>query len=244
MRCFLIIIPCFNEEMRLPIDEFKSFMKLNSNECIKFLFVNDGSVDNTDKILFELEKEFENVSVLSLNKNEGKAEAIRSGVLHKLGEEDLNYIGYFDADLAAPLDEIFNLIKSISKGEPYMIMGARVKLLGSTFIERKLSRHYIGRIFATIVGNMLKLPIYDTQCGAKLIRFDVAQLIFKEKFLSKWLFDVELLFRIKKHYSKFKGKIIEVPLKKWEDKNGSKINFSYYFQAPLDLLRIFFFYNK
>lgn len=90
---------------------------------------------------------------------------------------------------------------------------------------------------------MLQLPIYDTQCGAKLIHADVVSTLFKDSFLSKWLFDVELLFRLKKNYKDFEKRIIEVPLNKWEDVAGSKIKFSYFLKAPLDLLRIYLKYR-
>lgn len=238
MLKLLIVIPCYNEAERLPIDEFKSFFSQASNQHIHFLFVNDGSSDDTSKILQNLSGNYEQVDFLDLKKNSGKAEAIRQGVLHSKNL-DFDYIGYFDADLAAPLSEISTLSQRINSKKPYMLLGARVKLLGSTVIKRKLSRHYIGRIFATIVSNMLKLAIYDTQCGAKLVRKDVAASIFIAPFISKWLFDVELLFRIKKQYREVENKIIEVPLKRWEDKSGSKIKFSYYFQAPFDLLKIY-----
>jgi len=241
MQKLLIVIPCFNEAKRLPINEFNDFIKNKEMEFIHFLFVNDGSSDETLEVINNLSKEHRQVEVLDLKHNVGKAEAIRQGVLHSM-ELNFDYIGYFDADLAAPLSEVDTLLQAI-KFNPYMILGARVKLLGSTIIKRKLARHYIGRVFATIVSNMLKLPIYDTQCGAKLIRNDVAQTIFEKSFISKWLFDVELLFRIKNNYKDFENKIVEVPLKQWEDKSGSKIKLSYYFQAPIDLLRIYFRYN-
>ncbi|MEX2380386.1 MAG: glycosyltransferase [Vicingaceae bacterium] len=238
-----IIIPCFNEANRFPLEDYSLFLNQSTDTNISFLFVNDGSSDNTIEILQKLSDQFQQVTILNLNKNVGKAEAIRQGVL-SLQAKQADFIGYFDADLAAPLNEIENLNNAKkSNQECLFVLGARIKLLGSTDIKRNLFRHYIGRIFATIVGNMLKLPIYDTQCGAKLIRKDVALSIFESPFTSKWLFDVELLFRVKNQYEEIENKIIEVPLKKWEDKSGSKIKLSYYFQAPIDLIRIYFRYN-
>ena len=238
----LIIIPCFNEAKRLPIEEFTSFFEDNSS--ISFLFIDDGSSDNTLEILHTFKHSNSTVEVLSLNKNQGKAEAIRNGIL-QVNEVDFDYVGYFDADLATPLNEIYRLLEQAkNESKPYLIIGSRVKLIGSTDIQRKLSRHYIGRIFATIVSNMLKLPIYDTQCGAKLIRSDIAKVIFKDPFVSKWLFDVELIFRTKQLFTISKNSICEVPLKKWIHKSGSKISLFYYFIAPIDLLKIYFKYRS
>ena len=238
----LTIIPCFNEEKRLQRDRFVAFIKAHNQ--YHFLFVNDGSTDNTVQALETIKKESPNqVSVLDLKQNVGKAEAIRQGML---GSFDLNYdyFAFFDADLATPLEELPRLLDySQQTPQPYLIMGSRIKLLGSTDIQRKLSRHYIGRIFATIVSNMLSMPIYDTQCGAKLLKKEVVPVLFDQPFLSKWLFDVELLFRLKKHFNDSASRIIEVPLKKWEDVAGSKISFTYFLKAPLDLLRIYMRYK-
>lgn len=174
-----IIIPCYNEFNRLNTKEFSSFLSKEKNQHISFLFVNDGSQDNTIDLLKELASKFEKVSFINLEKNVGKAEAIRQGVLHSKNQQ-FDYIGYFDADLAAPLDEIINLSKTIKdEDRPYIILGTRVKLLGNTQIKRKIYRHFIGRIFATIVSFILKIQVYDTQCGAKLIRKDIAEEILK-----------------------------------------------------------------
>ncbi len=238
----LIIIPCYNEANRLPVKEFDTFLSSSESSAIDLLFVNDGSKDETIEVLKKLKAGFDKVNYLDLKQNVGKAEAIRQGIL-LFAQQDYDYLGYFDADLATPLNEINRLKEGASLESPYLIMGSRVKLLGSTDIRRKLRRHYIGRVFATVVSNMLQLPIYDTQCGAKLIKKEVASVIFDKPFLSKWLFDVELLFRIKKKYSDFESKIVEVPLKKWEDKDGSKISTSYFLKAPLDLLKIYLHYK-
>ena len=238
----LLIVPCYNEERRLPLDEYKAFLDNDLYSTIDILFVNDGSKDDTLTVLEDLAKAYHNVSVLDLESNQGKAEAIRKGMLSK-AESTYDYLGFFDADLATPLEEVHSLIHAINTNKkPYLVMGARVKLLGSTDIKRKLMRHYIGRVFATIVSNMLKLSVYDTQCGAKLIKRGIVPSIFQNEFSSKWLFDVEILFRLKNEFPDFKERIIEVPIKKWEDKDGSKINLSYYFRAPFDLLKIYFKY--
>ena len=98
-----------------------------------------------------------------------------------------------------------------------MRIGARVK--------RSTVRHYFGRVFATAASMLLKIPVYDTQCGAKTFRADLAKQIFAEPFISSWLFDVELMARI----LSLKGKaitltiLLEVPLHEWIDKKGSKI---------------------
>lgn len=239
----VIIIPCFNEAKRLPINSFETFIESKSLE-VAFLFVNDGSTDDTIGVLMQLKSKFnDQVEILDLKQNVGKAEAVRQGMLMAKNENH-HYLGYFDADLATPLEEIARLVEYTKRNVvPYIVMGSRVKLFGFSEIRRNLSRHYIGRVFATVVSNMLRLPIYDTQCGAKLVHSKVVSTLFKEKFSSKWMFDVELLFRLKNNYTDFECRIIEIPLKKWNDIAGTKIPFSYFLQAPLDLLKIYFKYK-
>ncbi|NJM15510.1 MAG: hypothetical protein HC896_09200 [Bacteroidales bacterium] len=116
-------------------------------------------------------------------------------------------------------------------------MGSRIKRLG-TSINRKSYRHYLGRLFATAAAKILRLGVYDTQCGAKLFHVSIID-IFNGPFVTKWLFDVELLARINKQFPEvFSGKFIEYPLAAWEDVSGSKLKFSYYFKVPIELWRI------
>jgi dolichyl-phosphate beta-glucosyltransferase len=122
-----------------------------------------------------------------------------------------------------------------------MIMGIRIKRLGSK-VDRKLIRHYLGRVFATFVSLMLGLPTYDTQCGAKIISANLAKEICNNPFSSAWFFDVELIMRIKK----LKGEeytinnIYEYPLFEWNEIEGSKIKPKHYLLAPFELLKIKF----
>ncbi|KAA3645239.1 MAG: glycosyltransferase family 2 protein [Bacteroidetes bacterium] len=235
----LIIIPCYNEENRLPIQDFIHFFKAEQ-EDIRFLFVNDGSTDNTINILNDLEKRFQVVRVLDLKQNVGKAEAVRTAMLKSVST-DFDYICYFDADLATPLEEIYQFIAKAEKYNPLVIMGSRVKLLGITKIKRKWHRHYFGRVFATIASNMLKIPVYDTQCGAKMIKASIIKELFASPFISSWLFDVEMLFRLKnlQVYNQSQTPIIELPLTRWEDKGDSKFPLSYLFKFPFELIRIY-----
>ncbi len=239
----MIIIPCYNESNRMPVDEYSAYLGSEGSKHFEFLFVDDGSTDSTLDLLKNLSENFTHCSCLHLEKNVGKAEAIRSAVIDSRST-NCEYIGYFDADLATPLSELQRLRSvAMEYNNAQLIIGSRIKILGMTDIKRKLRRHYIGRIFATIVSNMLKLPIYDTQCGAKLIKTEKAIKIFKDSFISRWLFDVELIFRLKKLTSQPENEIVEMPLKRWEDKAVSKIKATYFFIAPLDLLRIYLRYS-
>jgi len=234
-----IIIPCYNEFDRLPVSEFLSYISINE---IFFCFVNDGSSDDTLALLNSIQTKFpEKVTVISSEMNAGKAETIRIAVLQLIINPDISFIGFFDADLATPLSEISFLLRKIKNNDSIdLIMGSRIKRLGGV-IKRKYSRFLFGRIFATIVSEyLLKLPIYDTQCGAKIFRKNVFINIFDEPFITNWIFDVEILLRLKEKYcSKFLEKnVYEFPLNYWEEKGGSKIKFIDFFKVPKDIINL------
>jgi dolichyl-phosphate beta-glucosyltransferase len=226
----ILIVPCFNEESRLNIKAFENFFK--SDRSVQFLFVNDGSSDSTLNVLNELSKNnSDKVKVLNLEKNVGKAEAVRMGVQSILHENNsFDYIGFWDADLATPLSEVPRFFDLAASKQFYAITGCRILRLGGNIV-RKWYRHYLGRVFATFASISLNLPFYDTQCGSKVFRIDIAEKVFNEKFLSNWLFDIEIFFRIKKEF-------LELPLYNWEDIHGSKLKLVDFIKAPLELLKI------
>jgi glycosyltransferase involved in cell wall biosynthesis len=237
-----IIIPCYNEENRLDINIYLEFIKKYT--FIVLLFVNDGSSDNTTNILLKI-VDNQNIFLLNLSKNQGKAEAVRRAALFTLNKIKSEWLAYWDADLATPLDEILHMYKCVSNNSNLdLVFASRIKRVGSN-IERSALRHIIGRVLSSFVSIILKMPIYDSQCGAKLFRTSLVELIFKEEFLSKWLFDIELIARFRNHYGlqKTLNSLLEYPVLTWKEIPGSKIKFSYFFRIPIDLYKIHEKYN-
>jgi glycosyltransferase involved in cell wall biosynthesis len=241
-RRLSLIVPCFNEEKRLDTGKFRSF--LSEPGSTRIVFVDDGSKDRTPEILEQLSKEAgSRAEFLRCPVNGGKAEAVRRGMLHALQNFQQEFVGFWDADLATPLETIPKFLAIFDRNpEIAMVFGARVKLLGRA-VARKESRHYLGRLFATTVSLMLRLPIYDTQCGAKIFRAsDSLEKVLSQPFLSKWVFDVEILARFLQLYgydTKALGHAIyEYPLEQWMDVEGSKVRPKDFFKAFTDVLRI------
>jgi len=236
----IIVVPCYNEIERLPVHSFLEFIE--KNEKIYFLFVNDGSTDNTGSLLNEMHNRYPDaIKVLNLAKNQGKAKAVREGFKFCFSLKP-KIIGFWDADLATPLTAINEFLKIYDEfPEVNWVFGSRVKLLGRK-IDRNEIRHYLGRFFATITSRVLDLPIYDTQCGAKLFKFDKLLVdIFSENFTSRWIFDVELIARLQALSSNNnlpKKIIYEYPLNEWTDISGSKLKLSDFFIAIYDLYNI------
>ena len=195
-------------------------------------FVNDGSTDKTLELLQRLQAAapVHQATVLNLEKNQGKAEATRLGMLQACRSSQI--CGFWDGDLATPLSAI-NQFLGVFESKPHIdiIFGARVALLGRN-IKRNLPRHYLGRVFATLASNVLDLPIYDSQCGAKLFRTgDELSLVLSRPFMNKWIFDVEILacyVGLRKAAAATKPQLedclYEYPLEEWRDIAGSKLN--------------------
>lgn len=232
----IVVVPCYNEAKRLRQDDFLHYVE--QNEDVAFLFANDGSCDNTLEVLQSLTARHERLLLFDIQPNGGKAEAVRRGMLYAVEHYDAQYVAFWDADLATPLNEIEPMVAWADKGYD-VVMGLRLMRLGAK-VRRKPLRHYLGRCFATVASMMLDLPVYDTQCGAKLFRREVVETIFQEQFITRWLFDVELLARYKQRYGteNAKEKIYEFPLFQWQDVDGSQLKSRDFFKAPVELMKI------
>lgn len=238
-----IVIPCYNEAARFPLDTFLAFA--DANPAIHFLLVNDGSRDNTLEVLRRASQGREDqISVMDQPQNGGKGEAVRSGILAALKRPGCMYAGFWDADLATPLEAIPELTAVLEQRPALaMVFGARVKLLGRQ-VERQAIRHYLGRIFATTVSTALRLPIYDTQCGAKIFRVTPETIrLFQEPFCTRWVFDVEILARFIQvrgyDMESVQASIYEFPLQQWRDVAGSRVRPRDFFRAFFDVLKIY-----
>ena len=236
-----IVIPCYNEARRLDSAGFLEF--LANNPDVGFLFVDDGSSDETERVLSDLvSRASERASVLALECNQGKAEAVRRGIVKAL-ESGPRYVGFWDADLSTPLEVVPRFVDQLDANPGIeLVMGARVQLLGRQ-IDRSPLRHYLGRLAATATSTALGLRVYDTQCGAKLFRADTARMLFRAPFRSRWIFDVEIIARLVASRAGSSNRpasevIWEYPLNRWRDVDGSKVRPRDYIRALFELRRI------
>lgn len=238
-----IVIPCYNEEKGISNSEYSNFLENNPETFI--CFVNDGSKDDTLGVLNILKaKHNAQIHILSLEKNSGKAEAVRVGINYCNQNFQHKFIGYLDADLATTLEEFIDL-RNYLTGEVVFSFGSRIRKIGST-IERENSRFLIGRVVATFISNILDIKVYDTQCGSKLFTKEISEELFQKEFISKWLFDVEIFYRMILLFKREKAikKMHEVPLKLWVEKGDSKVKFTYGFKLWFDLYKISKNYKK
>ena len=223
-NCVGVVIPCYNEEKRLISNQFKEFA--HKNLGYHLCFVNDGSTDNTLTVLEKLKEDNpENISIYNCKQNGGKAEAVRQGILHLVKDQQLDYIGFLDADLSTDFRNFDDLVKTIESLDFKIVSGSRITRMGAD-ITKESARKIISLTINLIIQTILGMPFKDTQCGAKVMDREIASKMFNKKFVTKWLFDVELFMRMIRYFGKteVKSLICEQPLKRWIHADGSKLS--------------------
>jgi glycosyltransferase involved in cell wall biosynthesis len=233
-----LVVPCYNEASRLDVGALDALL---TRPEITLLLVDDGSSDTTLRLLRDFAAAHpDRVEVVALSNNAGKGEAVRTGLCRALAS-GARVVGYVDADFSTPPGEVLALCDELDRSGARVVLGSRVLLLGRR-ITRRARRHYLGRVFATAAALVLRLPVYDTQCGAKLFRDEPAlRRALAEPFVSRWAFDVELIGRLLSgpDGSRLAAEdFTEVPLQEWHDVPGSKVGMGQMIRAALDLARI------
>jgi len=239
-----IIIPCYNEEKRLNISAFINFIKKEND--FHLCFVNDGSKDKTIDVLKTIQEDCPfKVSVINMKKNCGKAAAVRAGARYLHSRGDIEFVGFIDADLSTDFEDFNGLLKTLKTNTKLnLVFGSRAKG-NSKGIEKDGMRAIFSKIVKLLVFFILRLPIEDTQCGAKVFRAALVPVLFNKNFFSRWLFDVEMFLRMKKHYGKTAtlNNIYEQPLKRWIHMEDSKLGIKDSLEIPYRLLSIWYNYN-
>lgn len=232
----VVIVPCFNEEDRLNLIYFN---KLSTISDTIWIFVDDGSTDNTSKILKNFSKET-NVMNLRMERNVGKSKAIAHGMNFASREfANIGWIGFLDSDGAFTSDDVERIIKMTSTIKGYdAIYTSRVKMAGRN-IKRNNVRHIVARLITSLFGLVWRDIPYDTQSGFKLYRYsDDYNSILIQPFKTKWFFDIEISIRYLKHKEK-EINVWEEPVSSWFDISGSKINYRQTFRISVEVIYVF-----
>jgi dolichyl-phosphate beta-glucosyltransferase len=232
-----IVVPCYNESSRLDINHFSDFLSRNAH--LRVLFVNDGSKDTTQSLLETMvQRHPSQARLIALPVNSGKAEAVRQGLLAAFAD-GAELAGYWDADLATPLDAIADFV-AVAQRFPQVevIFGSRRQMLGHR-IERSLHRRLVSRICAQMARFAVGLPVADTQCGAKFLRRGPAvDAAIAAPFSAGWLFDVELFTRIAAGLAAPQRSFYELPLAEWTEIPGSKVTGRAIMRSGVQMLRL------
>lgn len=241
---YAIVVPCYNEENRLPIRSFMDFAR--SHPDVLLCFVNDGSRDQTLSVLMGMMfQQPSNIAVLSLQANSGKAEAVRQGMLYVKDHFPVNSLGFLDADLATRPEEWYDMACYQQKHPEFStITGSRISRLGAA-IRRTDNRFFASKVMNFFIQRIIGASIRDSQCGAKIFDRELIPVLFGESFISSWLFDIELFLRIRKHYGKalLAKTVLEFPLLSWSEVGESKLRLRHQLRLPVQLLRIYIRYR-
>lgn len=234
-----LVVPCYNEAARLDPEAFLQFLSMHPQ--VHLVLVDDGSQDATGEILERMRAAAPAaVTTLRHSPRRGKAEAVRIGILAGLAQR-ATLVGFFDADLATPLPAVDDFLAVLAaRPDVEFVLGSRVMLMGRD-IRRKAIRHYFGRVFATAVSLALDLPVYDTQCGAKVLRANATTAtIFEAPFRNPWVFDVELIARylrlpVAPGEPARRDRLYELVLRAWHDRPGSKLRWYDFVRSAVEL---------
>lgn len=234
-----LVVPCYNEALRLQPQRFLAFV--DAHPRVRLLMVNDGSTDETLPRLRAIAAARPGrIAVHDLPQNAGKAEAVRAG-LQRAVAEGADLTGYWDADLATPLDLVEDFLRIADRhAETEVIFGSRRSMLGHR-VQRTASRRAVSRLCAGLARLAIGLPVADTQCGAKILRVTPAlSAALAQPFTAAWLFDVELFARIAQAGNRHDvaHTFYELPLSEWTEVPGSKVSARAILRSGFRMMRL------
>jgi dolichyl-phosphate beta-glucosyltransferase len=212
---YSLVIPAYNESTRIrpTLDEILRYIKEHQWDA-EILIVDDGSRDDTARIVQEYGSVHPQVHLVQNPGNRGKGFSVRNGMLHASGEICL----FSDADLSSPMAEAEKLFAAVRQGADVAI-GSRWLRAELQTERQPLYRQFFGRIFNLVLRLVLGLHFRDTQCGFKAFRREAAQQIFPMQKIERWGFDPEILFLARK-----KGlRTVEIPVV-WAHSEGTRLH--------------------
>lgn len=222
MPSLVLVVP-FHDEAGRWSEEYWTRMLATAH--VHWVLVDDGSSDGTLGLLRGRARE--GVDVVVLERNRGKSEAVRAGLLHGLREHPgVTAVGFLDGDGAFDVEEVHRIAidatRRLAAGGEDAVWTSRVALAGR-WVERRPGRHYLGRLIATYLFRAEPWAPYDSQCGFKIFRGSEAlRSAIAEPFHTRWFVDIELMTRLAAVAGAV-PRIREEPLEHWRDIAGSKI---------------------
>ncbi len=239
------VIPCYNEENRFAYAKFTKAVQLNPE--VTFVFVDDGSTDETKEKLESFIKPFNNAKVVSGDENSGKANAIRLGFqyvesIRKKVTDEIAILIWTDADqqiLFEDLQHMINKCRELANTSNELIVFATRNYVKSHHFVRTLGSLIISRVLRN--AGKIEMPL-DTQCGLK--GFQISEVFvsaMRDEFETRWFIEWELFLRIyklKQRLGRFSPVVVEIPLAKVEKAMDSHISVKNYISIFKEVLII------
>jgi glycosyltransferase involved in cell wall biosynthesis len=222
VKTLSIVIPAFNEERRLP----QTLSALNDwsrrspagipYRLLEVIVVDDGSKDQTVAKSVEFIKDWPELRVQSLSKNQGKGAALRFGFLNARGE----WVLLADADMSTPWTEVDKVFLRALAVNADMVMGSRAMAESDIRIRQSWLREHLGKTFNFILRGLTRVPFKDTQCGFKLVKNSpLTKEIFQNLSIQRFAYDVEIVLQLLSR----KARVEEVAVV-WEHKEESRVH--------------------
>jgi len=190
----LLVIPCYRESGR--IEPFLDSLQrvLGADARVSVLVVEDGGGAEEQRRMQQLVETRRTAwpqlrPLLCLDQNAGKGGAVYAGWA---AHEDEALLAFVDADGSCAAEEVACVLNSARQGQERAVFASRIKMLGKQ-VQRDFHRHLLGRVYATIVSETLRISVYDSQCGLKVVprsAFEKARPLLR---ITGFAFDVELL---------------------------------------------------
>lgn len=228
-----LVIPCYFESGRIG-----PFLRSLQNSFahdpnVSVVVVDDGSspeeVERMRNLIENVRPSWQGLHPLHCASHQGKGGAVYAGWSDHGG---VDWLGYVDADGSCSASAVCHLLEKAVPGGP-ALFASRVKMLGKS-ISRDWVRHLVGRVYATLVSELLNVPIYDSQCGLKLIPRTAYEKIQPLLHLKGFAFDAELLCALLDSDCA----VEEVPID-WHEATGGKVHlFRDSFRMLRDILSI------
>lgn len=230
-----IIIPLHNEERRVV--RCKERLVSYCEEMgwdFELIFVQDNSTDNTVSILNGFNSTQDHIKIISIPTRVGKGGAIMySTIVHTTKK----YVAYLDVDLSADPSELERLLKHVNDYD--IVMGSRI-LRGSLLpIKRSFHRSLLSRSYSKLFRVLFRIPIFDPQCGFKLIRKEVILKLFQDVMMTDFAFDTDMIVTAFTQGLRIK----EIPINWKEGKDSSVSIHNEVRTMGIDLLSIWYRYH-
>ncbi|MDW8027924.1 MAG: glycosyltransferase family 2 protein [Armatimonadota bacterium] len=233
-----IVIPAYNEARRLPrtLESIHGYLRGAVKQwhveidAIEVIVVDDGSTDGTSELAKTFADKFPSLQVLRHSPNKGKGYAVKKGMLAAKGQFRL----FSDADLSTPIDELDKMLPLLLSGEADIVIASRGLPQSQLLVRQPWFREMLGRMFNLVVQALATPGIWDTQCGFKLFRGNVAEQLFKLQTLDGFAFDVEILYLARK----FNYRIAEIPVRWLNDPNTKVQTLKHGTQMLCDILKV------
>ncbi len=209
-----IISPAYNEENRIRpfLEAYTAYFCEKYDDEVELLIVVNGSTDATASVAQEFAEQHPQVRVIVEPRKIGKGGAIMLGFEAAQGD----VMGFVDTDAATPPDAFQDLVERI--GDADAVIASRWFKESIVWPKQTVLRRIASRVFNLLVRSLFGLKIWDTQCGAKVIKKSAIESILPELGLTQWAFDVDLLFQLKRGGFR----VIEAPTV-WHDVGGSQL---------------------